>query len=288
MGDPPQTLVVDGLSNSDFGEGQIRWNILRRVAALVASNSPIGLLDLSDAVHLKPYVVALVVAVCLKQRSPSFDVRWPNDVDAAKHLDRLGIPQTLGIRAPVTAECRNTNIPMRQLIGHADPAFSQAVTELLASELSEPVAPGTEAAIATHLDELVFNALGHSESTVGCVVVAQALPRTNVIDMTVVDLGITIFGHLTRRYPKLSDDTEAIRLATKDGITGTTGLNKLGDPNSGVGLTELRQYMEDTGGEVAILSGDALVTFGRTNRTQPLMGPRFMGTLVNVQFNTNH
>jgi len=142
--------------------------------------------------------------------------------------------------------------------------------------------------LAGHIDEVIINALTHAESKIGCIVAGQAFPRTGKVEITCVDLGQTIKTHL-RRNPKYAEVTEhgaAIVRATELGVTGTVGVNRWGDPNSGCGLAELREFCEDGGGEMAILSGDALVAFGprRSPQVRPFRG-LFAGCLVNIRFN---
>ena len=90
------------------------------------------------------------------------------------------------------------------------------------------------------------------------------------------------------RYSGIHSDREAILKATEEGVTGTPAgaLNRIGEPNSGVGLFELRSYCEAGGGELAIASGDAIVVL--TSGPRPvdrLFAGGFPGCLVNVRFN---
>jgi hypothetical protein len=75
-------------------------------------------------------------------------------------------------------------------------------------------------------------------------------------------------------------------MAVQEGVTGTIDLNRFDEPNSGVGLSETKDFIERVGGEMAILSGAAVVSFGDNPCTQHLYGPRFPGTLVNLKFCT--
>ena len=149
--------------------------------------------------------------------------------------------------------------------------------------------PGLIQELATHLDEVILNSLTHAESPVGCVVCGQAFPQREIVEVAVIDLGQTIRGHLSNlaRYATYNDE-RAILAAVQEGVTGTVGLNRFDEPNSGVGLFELVNYCERGGGELAILSGRSFVTFGYGE--QPLthrFRGGFPGTLVNVRFMTS-
>jgi hypothetical protein len=108
------------------------------------------------------------------------------------------------------------------------------------------------------------------------------------MEVAILDLGVTIRGHLSRAYPDLADDALAIEKALQDGITGTMGRNRFGEANSGAGLAALAQFLASTGGELAILSGSAIVSIDGSGRmgTEPLHGAPFRGTLVNIVFST--
>ena len=73
----------------------------------------------------------------------------------------------------------------------------------------------------------------------------------------------------------------------KEGVTGTVERNLLGEVNSGYGLFGVQQAVSALGGELAILSGSALVCSGKIDAEHRLHGPPFGGTLVNIRFNTN-
>jgi len=62
-------------------------------------------------------------------------------------------------------------------------------------------------------------------------------------------------------------------------------VNSLGDPNSGVGLYELREYCESGNGELSIASGEDMVIFGRDSEpVERAFAGGFPGCLVSVKF----
>lgn len=274
-------------TNSDFSGGNIYWSLLRSVATWVHESRRIDILDFTSVLHLKPYAVALAVSVAKHLGTTSLQVRPPTNADARDHLIRLGVPAALGADWG-DAALRPSNVPLKIVSDRPAPDFSYRAAELLAAEFPGGLSAGVTARIADSIDEVVLNALAHSESPIGCVVVGQAFPQNHCIEVAIVDHGITIRRHLSRRFPMLITDDAAILEAVKEGVTGTPpgSVNRLGDPNSGVGLSELRDFVAATGGELSILSGARLVCFASQIGTQDLRGHAFPGTLVNVRFNT--
>ena len=283
-----RSLRVPSLTNSRFAEGGIAWDFLHDAATQLREGHPIACLDLSGTVHLKPYVIALMAALCRHRRADDFEVKWPTNAQAREHLARLRLHTVLNIEAPEAQE-RETNIPLR-ILSKPESGFSWEVVELLEREFPDELPPGVKPTMADHIDEIIQNALGHADSQIGCVVCGQSFPRTGTVEAAIVDLGITIHGHLRKKYANIKTDSDAVEMATQSSITGTPqgAANALGDPNSGAGLYELRTYMEQGGGELAILSGSSVVAFQRDRDPvkHALQGHRFRGTLVNMRFVT--
>ncbi|MBL8764748.1 MAG: hypothetical protein JNM07_10815 [Phycisphaerae bacterium] len=141
--------------------------------------------------------------------------------------------------------------------------------------------------LANHLDEVLLNALTHADSPIGAMAVGQAFPRERALEIAILDLGQTIRAHLcgNPKNASVATDSEAIIRATEEGISGTVGTNRWGDPNSGVGLFELRRYCEGGGGELSILSGSNWVCFSAGKPPQAdLFRGFFAGSLVNIRF----
>lgn len=282
MKEATSTFTVPDLSQSDFASGQINWTYLRTVAEWIRENRAITCLDLRNAKHMKPYVVALTAAVCKKLGTDSLLQLGPDDDTVLGHLTRLGFQEAIGVKS-LSCKQRDTNIPLEILTDRPSEAFSWAVAEKLIDEFPGGISAGLKQEIANGIDEMILNALTHSDSSIGCVVVGQAFPKRRIIEATILDLGITIRGHLKNKFPELTTDEAAIRRAMEEGITGTIGLNRFGEPNGGAGLFHLREFIEDTGSELAILSGSSVVCLGQEG-SQPLWGQGFPGTLVNVRF----
>jgi len=284
-----RSLHIPELANSHFSTGGIAWEMLQSAASLRKNGGEVDLIDLSDVRHMKPYGVAIVAAMAELSSLQGNPVTYlePRDEQMRDHLTRLGLPAIVGQRDPTRVAPRTTNLPIRIEKTRSDNTGSE-VAEMLVRELGYDLPGGLEYQIAENIDEMVLNALTHSESEVGCVIVGQAFPQTSVLEVAILDLGITIPTHLGRAVPGLPDDATAIEKAIEDGVTGTKIRNRFGEPNSGAGLNNLAEHLAATGGELAILSGSAIVwmnSLGKWGRDD-LYGPRFEGTLVNIVFST--
>ncbi len=288
MTPPIHRFVVPSLPSNDLAGGKIAWGLLKEVAAWLHQLRQVDEIDFAQTPILRPHAIALIVALAKRLGGPSLRVVPPQDTAVRNHLLRLGVPESLGADWGQAGE-RPANVPIDILSNRPSPDFSYRVASLLAEGLPGGLPAGMTARIADSIDEVILNALAHAGSSIGCVVVGEAFPADQCIEVAIVDFGITIRGHLGRRFPSLVTDEQAIQEAVKEGVSGTPpgAVNRLGDPNSGVGLSELRQFVESTASELAVLSGSSLLRFGSRMTSETMEGQGFPGTLVNIRFNTN-
>lgn len=116
------------------------------------------------------------------------------------------------------------------------------------------------------ISELVRNVLEHSKSLIGAIACAQYFKKTNRISIGVADRGIGIFSAMAKHHIAKSN-LDAIKLALKPGISGTT--NRLGgtEYNAGAGLFFTKSIAYVSKDYFMIYSGDALFKLLKT-RTQ--------------------
>ena len=115
--------------------------------------------------------------------------------------------------------------------------------------------PGARNKIMENMAEIIGNTMDHSNSDLGCFVMAQAYPGSKRIRYCIGDRGIGIRDHLTKTYPEMNKlpTSEVILYATGDGVTG----NKKN--NSGQGLFLLKEELvRICGGSFRIISGDGM------------------------------
>jgi len=255
-----RALQVPSLAKSHFSSGRIAWDMIKSASSLLEKGGGVDLIDLSELQHIRPYGIAIVAALAQMSRlqGTALEYREPIQEQSREHLARLGLPALMGHDQSSNIAPRSTNLPIRVLETLSE-ATGYEIAKLLIQELGQDLPGGVEPSIAENIDEMVRNVFTHAESAVGCVVVGQAFPQTSVLEVAVLDLGMTILTHLAGKLPDLTDDAAAIKKAIEDGVTGTQGLNRFNEPNSGAGLSNLAQYLASTGGELAILSGSAIV-----------------------------
>jgi hypothetical protein len=279
------TFIVSARDSGDFPNGRLAWDILRHAAG--HNRQTPDHIDLRACVHLKPYSLACLAALGAKSGGTTI-LSLPSDAACREHLIRLGIHRWFLTDPIEDVPDRPTNVPIQQLM-NAPGTFADKAMALWEREIGGLPA-NMRQIFSSHLDEMIYNALGHSASSVGCFVVGQAFPKERFVDVSIVDLGITIRRSLVRNplYAGVSDDRQAIELAIQEGVTGTPpGYNNLlGQPNSGSGLTELVRFCANGNGVLSIISGGSCVSFCQGLEFAYPINVPFAGTLVNVRFLT--
>lgn len=273
-----------GADAGDFAGGRLIWSALN--ALRPAKVAPPSVIDLSELTLVRPYALASIAALgCLGGRSSRLIL--PKTQDSRDYIVRSGVLEYFRCDEAGALPVSKRIVPVRQL-DRVSQSFADEVSVAWEREFGG-MPSGLRSRFADHLDEIIRNALSHAESPIGCIVAATVYPSLRQAELCVLDTGQTIRGHLTKnpRYAAIADDAEAILTATGEGVTGTLPgtLNRLGEPNSGVGLFDLRTYCESGGGDLTIASGSAIVTFGPAQApvVHPFTGG-LPGCLVNARF----
>lgn len=147
--------------------------------------------------------------------------------------------------------------------------------------------------------EMVRNAIEHSSSTVGTFVAAQYYSESQRIAIGIADAGVGIFEHM-RQFHDVSNSKEAIALALRPGISGTTSRIGGTEFNAGAGLFFTKSIAAFSKNMFVLYSGDAVYRLnkGKLNRvaklnTDPLDDthtftsglPNWQGTAVGIDIN---
>ncbi|MCD8740609.1 hypothetical protein LT679_08365 [Mucilaginibacter roseus] len=138
------------------------------------------------------------------------------------------------------------------------------------------------------ISELVRNVLEHSESEIGAIVSAQYFKKSNRISIGVADRGIGIKASMNKSYAT-KNDKEAVDLALRPGITGTT--NKVGGTefNAGAGLFFTKSIAKVSRDLFLLYSGNSFSSYIKHRLTsmliyfliQPLIEPLLDQMLLN-------
>lgn len=192
----------------------------------------------------------------------------PEKTLARQYLEFMGFASDL----PANCDCELKSldvpgsskilIPIRRLSTQTDVEdLERALGDLYLAHFSGPLARLAEA-FTRAVGEISDNATTHGRSSVGVsYVAANRYPKGCIL--VVGDLGIGIPAHMRRAFPDLQDDGDAIRVATREGKSGT------GDPQRGIGY----QYVIDGLKNAQIAAGQLRVWSGRGRfRVQALAG----------------
>jgi anti-sigma regulatory factor (Ser/Thr protein kinase) len=125
------------------------------------------------------------------------------------------------------------------------------------------------------VSELVRNVLEHANSPVGALVCAQYYQKTGRLSVGVADYGMGIRDSISRSHP-VKDSLDAIHLALRPGITGTTPKYGGDEYNAGAGLFLLKSIARASRNFFLAYSGDALFKLlkGNGGDGQLLADPR--------------
>jgi anti-sigma regulatory factor (Ser/Thr protein kinase) len=85
------------------------------------------------------------------------------------------------------------------------------------------------------VSELVGNVIEHASCEHGAIICAQYYPKSNSIRIGIADTGVGVRTTITRSHAAATD-LDALRLALRPGVTGTTRREGGTDQNAGAGL----------------------------------------------------
>lgn len=114
------------------------------------------------------------------------------------------------------------------------------------------------------ISELVRNVLEHAQTQQGAMVCAQYYKDSNTIRIGVADCGVGIYETMRTHHP-VSDDMEAMRLALKPGVTGTTSKEGGTELNAGAGLFFIKSIAKVNRDFFVIYSGSAMYKLLKTS-----------------------
>lgn len=180
-------------------------------------------------------------------------------------------------------------IPLRQIRGTADLRLLFAdIVPLLHLDAT----PEQAQAVQYSVSEMVRNVLEHAASPDGGVAAAELYPasgeRQARVSIGIADCGAGIRRSLSRNFPKIASDREAVLTAVKPGTTGAVRSYYGTTDNAGAGLFFTRRLATTADGQFGLLSGDVFLRSTRADGDVPddelaQEIPRFPGTVVAVE-----
>lgn len=232
-------------------------------------------LDLSDEngleiesnpnwISIHPIVISMIVALCEEMKLNGNPISY-QDITAKSrpYLIRMGLLDALNPDHGIEIDEHESSgrfIPARQIRNSGE--LNNFIVDMvpLLHTTPEQAYP-----IKYVISELVRNALEHSNSPVGAFVSAQYFKKSNRISIGVADRGRGIYQSIRQSHNPKSD-IEAIDLALRPGITGTT--SKIGgtEYNAGAGLFFTKSIAKVSRDFFLIYSGSA---FFKLLKTKP-------------------
>jgi hypothetical protein len=218
-------------------------------------------LDLTELHSIDPLFLARLRAFIDWRCSvgDEIDLVKPREPSVCAYLERMHLASDLPPgclcewETSGRSERSDVLIPIRRLRSPADgDELEQELGGLYLAHF-EGALSGLAEAFTRTIGEISDNATTHGCSSVGTSYVAAQRYEHDRCVLAVGDLGVGIPEHMRRTFPDLQDDGEAIREATKEGVSGT------GDPLRGVGY----QYVIDGLKETKVPRGELCVWSGK-------------------------
>lgn len=215
-------------------------------------------------ISIHPLVISMIVALVEEIKIKKGKVDFEKITAKSRpYLVRMGLVDALDPN-------HNYEIDEHESAGRFIPARRINTSEELNQFITDMVpllhtTPEQAYPIKYVISELVRNVLEHSQSGVGAIVSAQYFKKTNRISIGVADRGIGIKSAINLSH-SAKNDYEALNLALRPGITGTT--RKIGgtEYNAGAGLFFTKSIAKVSRDFFLIYSGE---TFFKLLKTKP-------------------
>ncbi len=183
-------------------------------------------------ISIHPVVLSLVASLGLKVGQGN--TRCEELTAASKnYIIRMGLLKVLGVPSEISMvehEPAGRFIPITQIRTPSESStFIAEMIPLLHLDAEQSQTVGYI------VSELVSNVIEHAQSEHGAIICAQFYKKSNSIRIGIADTGIGIRSTITRSHVARTD-LDAIRLALRPGITGTTKKEGGTEQNAGAGL----------------------------------------------------
>lgn len=249
---------------------------LRKFNKIIKDNNGCNVMDLSRYQFLAP---PTLLPLLQYMELHGINKYCPNDL--TKHY----LEKVLG-----KEKCSDTTIPLRKLKKFQYSEYFQVADEIemylsdLTDEIVELIYSDIDfQSINVLFYEMLTNIYKHSQCT-NAYILCQKYPRVNIIDICLIDDGITIPGSFESNCMDFTDDCEAIYEA----INGRTSDKEKANLH-GRGLNTVANITsQGFGGEMLIASRNGVCTVNKRGiKTWKHNVPCIDGTFVTLRINTN-
>jgi len=236
--------------------------------------------DLSRTEFITPFgvtVIAGTISKCIELGKDVFYQR-PNKNQVEEWLSSISFSRLFQIDE-MSQAARATSSELRQLKA-LEPLYIENLISLLDHHMN--LSEGVRDSIRLSLQELLINVFDHARSDIGCFVCAQFTPKSQLIRLSVTDLGIGILNSLKKgkQYSRVKGSHEAITRAVEEGVSSRKG-------KAGLGLWHIRRFARVNQGTMTVISGDGKVNFYSKSSERRPMPSTFGGTAIELRINAD-
>jgi hypothetical protein len=242
-----------------------------------------------DDGNVEPWALCALCAYALACKRHDMTIQVEGLAGATAPL-RMGVAKFFGAGEDAEVEAAGRYIPLRQIKGTNDlRLFFADVVPLLHLD----GAPEQAQAVQYSVSEMVRNVLEHAASPDGAVAAAELYPasegRQAHVSIGIADCGAGLLRTLSRNFPEIGSDREALLTAIKPGTTGAMRSSYYGTTdNAGAGLFITRRLAITANGQFGLASGEAFLCAapadGDASDDELARDiPRFPGTVVAVE-----
>ena len=129
-----------------------------------------------------------------------------------------------------------------------------------------------------HVCEVFTNIFRHANSVVGGVALGQVYPNAGRLQISIYDLGVGLVRKIQRMVPGVGSAPDAINWALAEG-------NSTAEGPGGLGLTQVRQFVEKNGGYIRIYANEGRFSESAKGRLNYIGQSNLEGTMVDLGLN---
>lgn len=240
--------------------------------------------DLSRSEFLTPFSTIMLtstISECIDQGKKCKYVA-PKKNSLRSFLKKIGFYGFFGInKSKSKTESITTDRVQLKRANGIDPQLIDQIIIVFDNSLN--LSAGVKGSLRMSMQETMTNVIDHSNCN-DYYVCAWTYPEKKKIRLCIADLGIGILASLksSNNYRDLTDDYEAIALATEEGVSCRS-------ERTGLGLNHIKKFIEVNKGQMCIISGKGKVFWKfdqrRRERQNQNMAIPFNGTIVKLVIN---
>lgn len=239
------------------------------------------IMDLSDAQWFAPtFLAPLTVSYHhLRRKGANLEIIPPRSGLVSTYLDQIGFPE--GDSDPDTYY--DNTLPLFHLDSQEGNDALSSIGSKLKDLLRKQLGSGIRMnAIQYPISELISNVETHSQYDHGTLL-TQYYPKKGLLDICIVDDGITIPGNFERYDVPFESDYNSIQKAMIERVT--TRVDE--DRQQGYGLYTIGNMVtEGLNGQVILTSRNGSLELSDGSPTEILRDYRWDGTIVAIRLNT--